>query len=80
MKKNRIICAAVCLLSIILLAVLTVMRARVRRDAGIIGGAGMPTLLFSLRQTLCSPACIMLLTAALLSLIGIFVSSAGKRR
>ena len=73
MKKYKILCASVCLLCITLLAVLTVMRFRMRQ--GIIGGAGMPTLILSLQLTLRSPAGIILSAAALLSLIGIIALS-----
>ena len=73
MKKYKILCASVCLLCVILLAVLTVMRFRMRQ--GIIGGAGMPTLILSLQLTLRSPEGIILSAAALLSLIGIVILS-----
>ena len=43
-RKYRILCIAVCLLCLILLAVLTLLRVRSKQ---IIGGAGMPTVLLS---------------------------------
>ncbi|MBR5723680.1 MAG: hypothetical protein IKX57_08610 [Oscillospiraceae bacterium] len=79
-RKYRILCIAVCLLCLILLAVLTLLRVRPGHGIGIIGGAGMPTVLFSLRMTLRSPAGIVLSAAGVLSLIGAIVFSAGKRR
>ncbi|MBP0968033.1 MAG: hypothetical protein J5722_10385 [Oscillospiraceae bacterium] len=76
-RKYRILCIAVCLLCLILLGVLTLLRVRPKQ---IIGGAGMPTVILSLRLTLRSPAGIVLSAAGILSLIGAIVFSAGKRR
>ena len=79
-RKYRNLCIAVCLLCVILLAVLTLYRVRPEQGIGIIGGAGMPTVLLSLRLTLRSPAGIVLSAAGVLSLIGAIVCAAGKRR
>ena len=79
-RKYRKLCIAVCLLCVTLLAVLTLHRVHPKQGIGIIGGAGMPTVLLSLRLTLRSPADTVLSAAGVLSLIGAILGSAGKRR